>query len=149
MHLTVQTDYALRILMYAAARARQAPTARFSVEEVAAAYGISRNHVMKIVQRLAGVGYLASYRGRKGGLELGVAPESLKLGTLIHFLEGDFALVSCQGSASTCVISGCCGLQGALGDALEAFLASLNTKTLADVALGHPALRRLGIPEAA
>lgn len=141
MHLTLQTDYALRILMFAASRA--ADSRRFSVEDVAHAYGISRNHVMKIVQRLAASGYLASFRGRGGGLQLGMPAEEIRLGALVRFLEDDVALVACFGDRHTCLISRHCRLQTALGSALEAFFTSLDNKTLADIALPAPALANL------
>lgn len=136
MHLTAHTDYALRILMFAAARHHEgAQKARFSVEDVALAYGISRNHVMKIVQRLSGAGYLHSFRGRGGGLALGCAPETVKLGALIRFLEQDMTLVACFGTTEPCRIGGICGLQRALHGAMDAFFAKLDESTLADLAL--------------
>lgn len=143
MHLTLQTDYALRVMMFAATQARMAPDALFSVEDIAHAYGISRNHVMKIVQRLAGEGYLASFRGRHGGLRLGRPAEAIRLGSLIRFLEEDFAIVSCFGDPASCRIGGCCGLQGALGEAVAAFFASLDRYTLAEIALGGRAMAAL------
>ncbi|HRE19711.1 MAG TPA: Rrf2 family transcriptional regulator [Rhabdaerophilum sp.] len=144
MHLTAHTDYALRILMYAAARAADTQSdGRFSVEEVASAYNISRNHVMKIVQRLAASGYLKSYRGRNGGLALGKEPAEVRIGALVRFLEADCALVTCFSDASTCRICGQCVLQTALADALETFFAKLDALTLADLTLSDRAMRRL------
>jgi Rrf2 family transcriptional regulator, nitric oxide-sensitive transcriptional repressor len=149
MHLTAHTDYALRILMFAAARHLEgAQKARFSVEDVAQAYGISRNHVMKIVQRLAGAGYLASFRGRGGGLALGCHPEEVRLGGLIRFLEQDMALVACFGTSEPCRIGGACGLQRALHGALDAFFTKLDETTLADLALRPRAMALLTLPAA-
>lgn len=144
MHLTVQTDYALRIMMFAALRAQSDRGGLFSVEDVSRAYDISRNHAMKIVQRLAGAGYLASFRGRGGGLRLARPPGEINLGELVRFLEGECELVACFGSTHTCKISGQCRLQGALGEALHAFFASLAGKTLADIALPRSAILLLG-----
>lgn len=132
MRLTIQTDYALRILMFAAGNGGR----RFSVEEVARVFDISRNHAMKIVQRLANAGYLRSYRGRSGGLTIGQAPETVPLGALVRFLEEDFALVRCQAADGQCPIDRDCGLRGALEGALEAFFTALDRHTLASVALG-------------
>lgn len=136
MRLTAHTDYALRILMFAAARKRHKDgRIRFSVEEVATAYGISRNHTMKIVQRLAGAGYLTSVRGRGGGLELGVLPETVRLGALVRYLEQDQTLAACFGCEDPCRISGKCTLEHALHAALDAFFQHLDRLTLADIAL--------------
>lgn len=144
MHLTAHTDYALRILMFATARAAETGNdGRFSIEEVANAYAISRNHVMKIVQRLAAAGYLKSFRGRNGGLALGRAPSEVRIGALVRFLEVDCALVGCFSDPSTCRICGQCVLQTALSDALEAFFDHLDRMTLADLTLSDRAMRRL------
>lgn len=144
MRLTAHTDYALRILMFAAARQREgADRARFSVEEVATAYGISRNHVMKIVQRLAGAGYLKSARGRGGGLALGVAPQTLRLGALVRFLEQDQVLVACFSCEEPCRIGGKCALERALHGAIESFYAHLDRLTLDEITLAPSALKML------
>lgn len=141
MRLTAHTDYALRILMYAAARQRENQAkARFSVEEVATAYDISRNHAMKIVQRLAGAGYLASIRGRGGGLELGLPPQEVRLGALVRYLEQDLTLAACFGCEEPCRIGGKCTLERALHGALAAFFEHLDRLTLADIALTPRAL---------
>lgn len=142
MHLTTHTDYALRVLMFAAARAR-AGRPRFSVEDVATAFGVSRNHVMKIVQRLAGAGYLKSVRGRGGGLALGCAPETVRVGDLVRFLEQDQTLVACFGCEGACRIGGQCELEGALRGALAAFYAHLDRHTLADLTLAPRSLALL------
>lgn len=144
MRLTAHTDYALRILMFAAARARAGGEAtRFSVEIAAKAYGISQNHVMKIVQRLAGAGYLRSTRGRGGGLELGVNPDEVRLGALVRFLEQDQTLVACFGCEEPCRLGGQCELERALHQALEAFYTALDRFTLADLVLSPRVLAGL------
>ena len=142
MQLTAHTDYALRILMFASARLREGRE-RFSVDEVAKAYGISRNHAMKIVQRLAGEGYLKSTRGRGGGLALGVAAQTLRLGTLIRFLEQNQTLVACFGCKEPCRIGGQCTLERALHDAVDAFYTHLDRFTLEDLALSPRTLMGL------
>lgn len=144
MRLTAHTDYALRILMFAVARANGGEAgARFSVEIVAKAYGLSQNHVMKIVQRLAGAGYLKSTRGRGGGLALGVDPAAVRLGALIRFLEQDHTLAACFGCEEPCRIGGKCVLERALHGALDAFYAHLDRFTLADMALSPRVLAGL------
>jgi Rrf2 family nitric oxide-sensitive transcriptional repressor len=142
MRLTSHTDYALRVMMFAAARAAT-ERPRFSVEEVANAYGVSRNHVMKIVQRLARAGYLKAVRGRGGGLSLGVAPETLRLGAMVRFLEQDQVLAACFGCEELCRVKGQCALERALNEALDAFYVSLDRWTLADLALTPRALATL------
>ena len=132
MRLTQWTDYSLRVLMYCAAcegRA-QPPT----ISEIAEAHGISRSHLTKIVMILAGHGWLATTRGRGGGLRLLADPRSLTLGQIVRETEPDLNLVECfDGQHNTCRLDGYCRLKGALGKAMQAFLAALDGVPLSDL----------------
>jgi Rrf2 family nitric oxide-sensitive transcriptional repressor len=131
MRLTNFSDYALRLLMYAAARKDQLVT----IEETAAVYGISRAHLMKIANMLTRAGYLKAVRGRSGGLTLGKRPEKIRLGDVIRITEPDFALVECFDSGNHCIITSRCRLRQALKQALAAFLEVVDRYTLADLIL--------------
>lgn len=131
MRLTSFSDYALRVLMYAAAHEGRLIT----IEETARAFSVSRTHLMKVVNLLTRAGYLRAVRGRAGGLALGKAPESIRLGDVVRLTEPDLELVECFGAANTCIISPCCRLRPVLGEALAAFTATLDRHTLADLAL--------------
>ncbi|BBB11611.1 RrF2 family transcriptional regulator [Sphingopyxis sp. FD7] len=134
MRLSLHSDYALRILMALAATGQQ-----MSVDEIASHYGISRNHLAKVAQRLQTLGYVSAQRGRGGGLTLARAPSEVIAGTVVREFENLGGLVECMDPAtSTCPVRGGCGLQGALGGALAAFLAHLDRYTLADL-LPQPA----------
>jgi len=125
MRLTRYTDYALRVLIYLGAR----PDALCSIAEISRAYDISQNHLMKVVNDLVNAGYLASARGRFGGIKLAKLPEEINVGAVIRHTEDGFDLVDC----GDCVIAPACGLTGALRQALAAFLAVLDGYTLADL----------------
>ena len=125
MRLTRYTDYALRVLLYLGAR----PDRLCSIGEIARAYGISQNHLMKVVNDLAQAGYVASVRGRSGGIRLGRAPEAINIGAVVRHTEDGFQVVDC----ATCVIAPVCGLTGALDDAVRAFLGVLDSYTLGDL----------------
>ena len=140
MKLTLFTDYAVRVLLYLGAR----PERLCSIAEVAQAYRVSHNHLMKVVNRLARQGYVESVRGRAGGIRLGRAPEAINLGKLIRDTEDGFALVDC----GTCVVAPACGVTGVLGEALAAFLAVLDRYTLADMLGRRQDLRHLLLTEA-
>ena len=130
MRLTRYTDYALRTLMYLGLRAGEIST----IEDIAGHYGISRNHLMKIVHRLGRAGYVETVRGRGGGLRLGQAPEAIVVGDVVRLTEDDLALVECfDAETNQCVIAGGCVLQGALREALDAFLSVLDGYTLEDL----------------
>ncbi len=88
-------------------------------------------------------GYLSAVRGRSGGLRLGMPPDRIVLGDVIRTTEPDFALVECFATGNQCVITKCCKLQGVLDEALQAFLAVLDRKTLASIALRPKDFRQL------
>ncbi|MGE3148259.1 MAG: Rrf2 family transcriptional regulator [Pseudorhodoplanes sp.] len=129
MRLTNFSDYALRVLMYAAARDERLIT----IEETAEVYGISRAHLMKVVNQLTRAGYLKAVRGRSGGLMLAKRPGKIRLGDVLRATEPDFALVECLRAGDRCVISPRCRLRGALREALDAFVGTLDRYTLADL----------------
>jgi len=129
MRLNVHTDYALRILMFLSAKQAQA-----SVDEIANAYGISRNHLMKVSQKLTELGYVTAKRGRGGGLTLAQAPASIIVGTVVRSIEPVGGFVECFDRVNNqCPVTGVCGLQGALATALGDFMARLDQYSLADL----------------
>jgi Rrf2 family nitric oxide-sensitive transcriptional repressor len=131
MRLTNFSDYALRVLMYAASQ----PDRLITIEETAGIYGISRAHLMKIVNQLTRTGYLKAVRGRSGGLMLAKSPGKIKLGDVLRATEPDFALVECFTPDNQCVITSRCRLRGMFKEALGAFTGTLDRYTLADLVL--------------
>jgi len=129
MQLTTHTDYALRLLIYLSIHRGQSA----SVPIVAGAYGISANHLAKVAQRLAQLGYVRSKRGRGGGLQLRVTPEAINIGRLVRQTENTLALVECFGKESGCPIEPACGLKAMLKRAQNGFFAELDRYTLADL----------------
>lgn len=139
MRLTAYTDYAFRVLIFLALRKDAGST----IQEIAEHYDISRNHLMKVVQQLAQLGYVETTRGRGGGLRLAVDPASLRLGDLVRHTEEDMTLVECfDREKNQCVISGVCRLQGVLSEALKAWLTVMDAYTLADLVANPAVLRR-------
>jgi Rrf2 family nitric oxide-sensitive transcriptional repressor len=131
MRLTNFSDYALRVLLYAAARHDELIT----IEETAKVYGISKAHLMKVVNQLTRAGYLRAVRGRSGGLTLALRPNKISLGDVVRATEPDFALVECFSPDNRCLITPRCRLRGVLKEALAAFIATLDRYTLADLVL--------------
>ena len=132
MRLTSFTDYGLRALMRMAGE----PERAVSTAELAAEFGISRNHLTKIMQRLASGGIVATRRGGGGGAILARDPREIRLGAVVRLLEQGQALVECFApGGGDCTITGCCRLKGRLRSAEAAFLAELDRSTLADIAL--------------
>jgi Rrf2 family nitric oxide-sensitive transcriptional repressor len=147
MRLTAFTDYGLRVLLFLVAR----PGRRATIAEIALAYGISENHLMKVVQRLGHAGFLTNVRGRGGGLELARAPAAINIADVVRATEGASMPAECfDREHNTCPIVTCCRLAGVLDEAMRAFYEVLGRHTLEDVGRNRKELRRvLFIPDAA
>ena len=145
MRLTHHADYALRVLIHLGLMGDR----QCSIHDVAMAYGISEAHLMKVVHRLAQTGFVATRRGRGGGLRLARPAEQIAVGAVVRAAEEDLALVECFAEGGGCAIAGPCRLQPILSEALDAFFAVLDRYTLDDLLWPHGlALRaRLGIEE--
>ena len=126
MRLTRYSDYALRTLLYVATN----PGRTVPISEMARYYEISQNHLAKVVNELVRTGLLKSTRGRVGGVQLALPPSEIRLGQTICSTEPDMKLIDCVG----CVIAPVCGLPAMLGEAMAAFVATLDSYTLADLA---------------
>lgn len=129
MRLTMMSDYALRVLLFAAAH----PGRLVTIDETQEVYGISRGHLMKIVGVLANAGILRTQRGRAGGFTIGKPPGDIRLGDVVRLTEPDFEMVECFQPANACAIAPVCRLPGVVAKALSAFMAVMDQHTLADL----------------
>ncbi len=125
MRLTTFSDYTLRVLIYLALHQNRFVT----IPEIAVAFGVSANHLMKVVQQLAASGDVVTLRGPHGGLRLGRPADAIYVGSVIRAAEPDMALAPC----SECIIQPACGLTGVLDQAIAAFMAVLDAYTVADL----------------
>lgn len=130
MKLTSFSDYTLRVLMFLAIdRSRLA-----TIPEIASAYGISENHLTKVVHQLARAGVIESVRGRGGGIRLALDPAEIRIGEIVRGTEGEAPIVEClSGDPKACRIAPVCRLTAALVRAFEALYATLDEYTLADL----------------
>jgi len=137
MNLTVQSDYAFRTLMYLAVRDPKIAT----IQEISEHYGISRGHLMVLVHRLGGLGFLDNTRGRGGGVKLARPGSEIRLDEIVRATEPGFEWVECyRGDSNRCLITTPCRLRGVLDEAMEAWLGVLNKYSLADLVERNPAL---------
>jgi Rrf2 family transcriptional regulator, nitric oxide-sensitive transcriptional repressor len=142
MCLTLWTDYALRTLMYVGANEGRLAT----IAEIAATFAVSKAHLMKVVNKLARLGYLETVRGKSGGVRLGRSPQEIGVGAVVRDTEEELAVMGCLSDSGFCRLDGCCVLKRALREATLAFLATLDRYTLADLLAPKAALAyRLGL----
>ncbi len=151
MRLTERSDYALRVLMYLGATGEAA-----TVGTMAVRLNVSHHHLEKVVQMLCGHGFVATTRGRGGGVRLAKEPQEIRIGDVVGQTEPDFALVECMraalgeeggmvgggGKGGGCPLQEPCRLAGLLRDAQRAFVAVLDDATLADLIVPRRALLR-------
>lgn len=135
MRLTSFSDYALRMLMFAASTDGKP----FTIEEAARAFNVSRTHLNKVANTLTRGGFLTALRGRSGGLVLAKPSTAIRVGDVVRLTEPDFAVVECFATGNQCVLTGNCKLSGMMGEATAAFQATLDRYTLADIALSPSA----------
>lgn len=129
MQLTQFTDYSLRALIYITLRKESC-----TIKDITEAYGISNNHMVKIIHNLAKLGLIKTIRGKNGGIVMASQPETINLGRIITQLEPHFDLVPCfNKEKANCCIAPVCKLKGVLHDAQAAFMEVLDRYTLADV----------------
>ncbi|MDF1608431.1 Rrf2 family transcriptional regulator [Hoeflea sp. YIM 152468] len=128
MRLTLHTDYAFRVLMALA----RAPEQVQSVEDLAREFSVSKHHLMKVAQNLTAGGFVATVRGRNGGLRLAMPARDINLKSVALHMEPDFNIADCFGNGQ-CSFLPRCGLKGVLGEARHAFLQTLGRHDLASI----------------
>ncbi|NJS14505.1 MAG: Rrf2 family transcriptional regulator [Sphingopyxis sp.] len=129
MRFTMHTDFALRTLMFLAVKPGQ-----HTIDTIADHYGISRNHLMKVAQRLVAEGFVTSTRGRGGGLQLARPAETINLGAVVRALEDVGGFVECFDAATNqCRVTPACGLRGILAGGVAAFMRHMDGYSLADL----------------
>ena len=130
MQLTYFTDYCFRVLIHLA----QHPDQKFTIDQLHSFFGISRNHLVKVIHWLGQHDYIATSRGKGGGVLLNLDPTSVNIGELFVKAEQRLDLAECMGTDCQCKIVASCGLQGVIRAGLTAFLDVLSDYSLADIA---------------
>jgi Rrf2 family nitric oxide-sensitive transcriptional repressor len=139
MRLTLHTDFALRVLIHVGLNDGRLST----IKHVADSFGISKNHLMKVVHDLGQKGYLDTVRGRNGGIRLMRPPREINIGQVVRDTEDELDILGCLHSVGYCRIEGSCVLRGVVREATDAFLAVFDGYTLADLIKPRAALSAL------
>jgi Rrf2 family transcriptional regulator, nitric oxide-sensitive transcriptional repressor len=129
MRVTLYTDFALRTLIQVGLNDGKLTR----INDIAGSFGISKPHLMKVVNHLSQTGYLDTVRGRKGGIRLMREPRHINIGQVVRDTEETLDVIGCLGHKGYCPIERVCVLRSALRDATHAFLAVLDTYSLADL----------------
>ena len=141
MQLSAYSDFSLRVLIHAALRAPE----RVTVDEVARTFGISRNHLVKVVHDLGQNGYLATRRGIGGGFTLGQPADEIRVGDIVRLGEETELVINCMDRKHReCRLFPACHLKNVLDEAAGAFFMVLDSYTLADL-LKRPAKLRAAL----
>jgi Rrf2 family transcriptional regulator, nitric oxide-sensitive transcriptional repressor len=139
MRLTLNTDFSLRVLMHVGLCGDKLTR----IDDIAQSFGISKAHLMKIVNDLSRNGYLETVRGRNGGIRLMREPRHITICHVVRDTENQLGVVGCLERRGYCPIERACVLRSALQDATRAFLAVLDAYTLADLTKPKRALSSL------
>ena len=139
MRLTLHTDFALRVLIHVGLNDGKLTT----INDIAQSFGISKAHLMKVVNDLSQKGYLDTVRGRNGGIRLMRESRHINIGQVVRDTENQLAVIGCLDHKGYCPIQRVCVLRGVLRNATEAFLAVLDAHTLADLIKPQNALSAL------
>ena len=145
MRLTTFSDYSLRVLIYLAAE----PGRRATIAEIAQAFDVSENHLMKVVHYLGKAGWLRNVRGKGGGLELARAPADIRIGEVLRDCEIQLPAECFDHATNRCAITGACKLKHVLAEATATFYAVLDRYTLEDIAANRKALKKILLRPAA
>ncbi|QMT61090.1 Rrf2 family transcriptional regulator [Legionella sp. PC997] len=129
MQLTQFTDYSLRALIYIALKQNTC-----TINDIASAYAISHNHLIKIIHNLSKMGIIKTIRGKNGGIIMAENPAEINLKTLVLKLEPHFDLVPCfNQDKANCCIAPACKLRKILLEAQKAFFEILDQFSLEDI----------------
>ena len=128
MHLTRQTDFALRAMIYLATLP---PSERVQIKQICEAFDISANHLSKVVNKLANIGYIDSQRGRGGGIRLGMEARDINVGDIVKAMEPTLNPINCDDPP--CILMPGCRFKMVLGRASQAFVDTISGYTLADL----------------
>lgn len=140
MKLTSYTDYSIRVLIYLGINDDRLCTS----SEISEFYGISRNHLAKIIHQLSSLNLIESFKGASGGIKLALAPKEINLGKLIRKTEPDFNIVECfNTNGNTCRISPICKLKSIFNESTNAFLKNLDKYSLKDILKNKSDLKKL------
>lgn len=128
MKLSKHSDYSLRVLIFLTIH----PDELCQISEICDSFRVTKNNMIKVVNGLAKIGFIETFRGQKGGIRLKVNPESISVGEILRKTENSLNLIDC--AETECPILRGCNLKKAFDRAMNAFLDELDRVTLSQIA---------------
>ncbi len=131
MHITLESDYAIRIILCLARRG-----CRTDAGTIAEITGVSLRFALKILRNLVGSGLIRSFKGTQGGYELNRAPDEITLKDVLEIVEGEYHLSRCLGG-DCCTrpdhAAGTCKVQKVFGEISQIVQEKLDAVTIAQL----------------
>lgn len=134
MQLNLETDYAIRCLMYMAAAHGDCVTSTELGEEL----DIEPNHVQKILRKLCRAGLLNSVRGRMGGYVMERPADTVTMKEILYIMEDSMLVNRCVAKEDSCSYCGECAVRPFfrwMQDTMDDLAASVS---LEDLMKTHP-----------
>lgn len=139
MQINRYTDFSYRVLMYLAINNSK----RVTMADIAGFYDISHDHLRKVVHQLSKYGYITTYIGKSGGMELKKKADEINLGQVFIDFEGISPLIDCENTG--CPLTSICTLNSTLSEAQTAFVKKLEQTSLADLLKNTEMMNKLKV----
>lgn len=116
MHITLESDYAVRIVDCLANEGK-----RLDAKTIAENTCVTLRFSLKILRKLVSAGIIKSFKGTLGGYELAKKPEEITLKDVIEAVEGTYMLNRCLDDNYLCTrgTSNNCPYQNAFREVSE------------------------------
>lgn len=133
MHLTRQSDYGVRAILYLADLTYGDVV---QTREIAASQDIPGKYLPSIIRTLARAGLIRTLRGNQGGVMLARPPEEINLREVIEAIEGPIMLVQCLRGPHQCTHEDNCSFMPVCENLQNMMIGQLEGTTFADLTAG-------------
>jgi len=131
VQLTMSSDYALRAMLQIASENSDKIV---SINQISRKWNIPEKFLRKIIPVLAQSGFIRSFRGNGGGVQLAIPADQITPKDVIEAVEGPIALNRCVNGTNICGHDSWCPVHTLWLEAQNQLVSVLSSKTLADLA---------------
>ena len=133
LRLSKKSDYALISMKHLATRSDSGASA--SAREISEAYDIPLELLAKVLQRLVRARLLVSVQGTRGGYRLGRSAQLISVADVIQAVDGPVTVTACSDTDHNCDQYTKCSIRDPLWKIKNRILESLNTVSVAEMAV--------------